>query len=26
MPTIAIADGVKIQMFYDDHTQRIFML
>jgi hypothetical protein len=20
MPTIAIVDGVKIQMFYDDHT------
>ena len=23
MPTIAVVDGVKIQMFYDDHTRLI---
>jgi hypothetical protein len=26
MPTIAIVDGVKIQMFYNDHTRPTFTL
>jgi hypothetical protein len=24
MPTIAVVDGVKVQMFYDDHTPSHF--